>query len=114
MELENVIWDDFILLICIGSSFIKLRIFLSNSHSKTENLADMSGLKELEESYLQSVKITTHHQWCVMKVSSETNELEIKYMWFQKNKVHDNLSHILSIMPEALIGLFLCSWAVCV
>lgn len=49
MELENAIWDDFILLIFIGSSFIKLRISLSIAHSTTENLADISGLKQLEE-----------------------------------------------------------------
>ena len=54
--------------------------YLSNSHSTTENLADISGLKELEENYLLSIKITIHHQWCVMKLSNETNELEIKYM----------------------------------
>lgn len=49
MELENVIWDDFILLNFIGSGFIKLRISLSIAHSTTENLADISGLKQLEE-----------------------------------------------------------------
>ena len=45
-----------------------------------------------------------------MKLSNETNVLEIKYMWFQKNKVHKNLSYILSInarSPDETLPVFM-------
>lgn len=45
-----------------------------------------------------------------MQLSNETNELEINFMWFQKNKVQDNLSHSLSVnarSPDEALPVFM-------